>query len=94
MPCLELHRPLLVFLRRLGGNLRRSTRRELLLREFGVQPPARAWLRSAVQLWNRAADLPDTDLLAVAMRENASMSYPWHTNPVLKVDRNPPLDHG
>ncbi len=25
--------------------------------------------------WNRAADLPDTDLLAVAMRENASMSY-------------------
>jgi hypothetical protein len=52
-----------------------STRRELLLREFGVQPPARAWLRSCVQLWNRAAELPSSDPLNVAMRENASMQY-------------------
>jgi hypothetical protein len=72
---LELHRPLLVFLRRRGGNLRRSTRRELLLRESGVQPTVRAWLRSCVQLWNRAADLPPTDPLGVAMHENALMQY-------------------
>jgi hypothetical protein len=70
---LALHRPLFLFLRRLGGNLRRSTRRELLLREFGAKPLARAWLRASVQLWNRVAALPDTDPLARAMCENLSL---------------------
>jgi len=47
---LALHRPLFLFLRRLGGNLRRSTCRELLMREFGAKPLPRAWLRASVQL--------------------------------------------
>jgi hypothetical protein len=59
--CLDLpmHHPLFIFLRRLGGggNLPRSTKRELLMREFGAKPLARAWLRASVQLWNRVPAL-------------------------------------
>lgn len=72
---LALNRPLLVFLRRLGGNLRKSTRHELLLHEFGVRPLARSWLRSSVMLWNRVAGLPESDPLAAAMRENVSSPH-------------------
>jgi hypothetical protein len=72
---LPLNRPLFLFLRRLGGNLRRSTCRELLMREFGAKPLARAWLRASVQLWNRVSGLSPTDPLARAMRENLTMQY-------------------
>ena len=75
--CLDLpmHHPLFIFLRRLGGNLRRSTKRELLMREFGAKPLARAWLRASVQLWNRVPDLDVSDPLYLAMHENVSMAY-------------------
>lgn len=71
----DLHRPLFTFLRRLGGNLRRSTCRELLLREFGAKLPARAWLRASVQLWNRVSSLSADDPLSQAMRENVTMAH-------------------
>jgi hypothetical protein len=70
----DLYRPLFVFLRRLGGNLRRSTCRELMMREFGARPLARAWLRASIQLWNRVPTLSESDPLVRAMQENVTMA--------------------
>jgi len=72
---LSLLRPLFVFLRRLGGNLRRGTSSQLLLREFGAKPLARAWLRACIQLWNRGVQLPSSDPMARALAENVSMTH-------------------
>jgi len=72
---LPLHHPLFIFLHRQSGNLRRSTKCELLMREFWAKPLARAWLRASVQLWNRVPSLAESDPLSRAMHENVTMSY-------------------
>jgi len=45
------------FLRALGGRLRKSIPKLLLLREFGTQPLAYHWFKSAVCFWNKVADV-------------------------------------
>jgi hypothetical protein len=63
----------LMFLRLIAGSPRRSTRRELLLREFGCQPLAHHWIVSAVALWNRCvrrSGKPGTDWLVEAMQSD------------------------
>jgi hypothetical protein len=65
-----------LFMRQLGGGLRKSTPKQLMLREFGCQPLARSWLHSMLGMWNRIAGMPAATLLHVAMRENITLSLP------------------
>jgi len=63
-------------MRQLGGGLRKSTPRQLLLREFGCQPLARSWLHSMLGMWNRIATMQESTLLRTALRENMALSLP------------------
>jgi hypothetical protein len=65
------------FLRALGGRLRKSIPKLLLLREFGTQPLAYHWFKSAVCFWNKVVDRQGgdpSDWLVLAMQENIQMS--------------------
>jgi hypothetical protein len=60
------------FLRRIGGNLRKSVSRVVLLREFGCRPLAHQWFMSCVSLWNRVVRQrvqDPVDWLVLAMQE-------------------------
>jgi hypothetical protein len=66
------------FLRSLGGHIRRSIPRLLLLREFGTQPLAYQWFKSMTDFWNKVADRSSShpfDWLVLAMRENIQLSF-------------------
>jgi hypothetical protein len=65
------------FLRALGGRLRKSISKLVMLREFGTQPLAYQWFKSAVCFWNKVVDRQNcdpSDWLVLAMRENAQLS--------------------
>jgi hypothetical protein len=47
-----LHRIQAMFMRQLAGGVRKSTSRQLVLREFGCRPLARTWVQSMVSLRN------------------------------------------
>ena len=72
----QQHALLFDFLRMIGGGLRKSVCRVLLLREFGLKPLAHQWFMAAVSLWNRvarrSASHPD-DWLVLAVKENVQM---------------------
>jgi hypothetical protein len=70
----ELHRVQSLFMRQVLGGLRRSTLRQLMLRELGWAPMVRAWLQSMLALWNRMADLPEASLLGAALQDNISLA--------------------
>jgi hypothetical protein len=73
--CLDnpLQRVQNLFMRRLGGGLRKSTSRHLMLREFGCRPLVRGWLQAAVGLWNRIQQLPAEHLLRVTVAESLAL---------------------
>jgi hypothetical protein len=73
--CLEnpLQRVQSLFMRQLGGGLRKSTSRQLMFREFGCQPLVRAWLQAALGLWNRVQQLPEGNLLRVVLSESLAL---------------------
>jgi len=75
LACLDnpLQKVQTLFMRRMGGGLRRSTPRQLMLREFGCRPLVRGWLASMVGLWNRLRDLPEDHLLRVTMSESLAL---------------------
>jgi hypothetical protein len=75
LACLDnpLQKVQTLFMRRLGGGLRRSTSRQLMLREFGCRPLVRGWLASMVDLWNRLRHLPEDHLLRVTMSESLAL---------------------
>ena len=62
-----------LFLRRLGGGLRKSTSRHLMLREFGCRPLVRGWLQADVGLWNRIQQLPAEHMLPVTVAESLAL---------------------
>ena len=65
------------FLRLIGGKLRKSVCRVLLLREFGCKPLAHQWLVSAVCLWNRVASRrarSPADWMVLAMQDSMQMA--------------------
>jgi hypothetical protein len=68
-----LQRVQTLFMRRLGGGLRKSTSRHLMLREFGCRPLVRGWLQAAVGLWNRIQQLPAEHLLRVTVAESLAL---------------------
>ena len=70
----DLHRVQSLFMRQVLGGLRRSTSRQLLLRELGRAPVVRAWFQSMLALWNRMAGLPDSSLLRAALQENMTLA--------------------
>jgi hypothetical protein len=85
------------FLRALGGRLRKSSPKLLLLREFGTQPLAYHWFKSAVCFWNKVVDRQGgdpSDWLVLAMQENIQMSasseLPTHTCEVLSLGESVP----
>lgn len=69
----DLHGVQSMFMRQLGGGLRRSTPRQLLLREFGCKPLVRGWIQAMTASWNRMIALPASSLLKVAFTENVEM---------------------
>ena len=73
--CLDnpLQRVQTLFMRRLGGGLRKSTSRQLMLREFGCRPLVRGWLAGAVGLWNRIQQLPEESLMRAVVSESLAM---------------------
>lgn len=74
----ELQAVQTLFMRQLGGGLRKSTPKQLMLREFGCQPLVRGWLHSMLGLWNRVAGVPEAEatLLREAMIESISLGLP------------------
>jgi hypothetical protein len=66
------------FPRALGGRVRKSISKLVMLRdEFGTQPLAYQWSKSAVCFWNKVVDRQNgdpSDWLVLAMRENAQLS--------------------
>jgi hypothetical protein len=65
------------FLRSLGGRMRKSVPRLLLLREFGTHPLASQWFKSIICFWNKVATRGSgdpSDWLVLAMRENIKLS--------------------
>lgn len=56
-----------VYTRRVGGLRNKGVRREVVLREFGMDPISRSWMMAVVRYWNRVVDLPRTELVKVAM---------------------------
>lgn len=68
-----LHRVQTLFMRRLGGGLRNSTKRQLMLREFGCKPLVRGWLQAALGLWNRICQLPEEHMLRAVVTEGLSL---------------------
>jgi hypothetical protein len=68
----DMHRVQTLFMRQLAGGVRKSTSRQLMLREFGCRPLARMWVQSMVSLWNRVVDMSDDCLMKVAMLEGVS----------------------
>ena len=71
----DLSRVQTLFCRLLAGKVRKSTPRQVLLREFGCHPLARMWLRSMLGFWNRVTTMPHSELLRIAMQENASLCF-------------------
>jgi hypothetical protein len=69
----SLQRVQTLFMRRLGGGLRKSTKRQLMLREFGCRPLVRGWLQASVGLWNRIQQLPEEHMLRAVMAESLSL---------------------
>jgi hypothetical protein len=76
MDCMDndLHRVQSLFMRQVLGGLRRSTSRQLLLRELGCAPVVRAWFQSMLSLWNRMAGLPGSSLLRAALQDNMALA--------------------
>jgi hypothetical protein len=66
----ELQRVQMLFLRCIAGNIRRSSPRLLLLREFGCNPLVRYWIQYAVDLWNRVCGAGQTSLLHQCMLDD------------------------
>lgn len=62
-----------LFMRRLGGGLRRSTSRQLMFREFGCRPLVRGWLQGMLGLWNRMQSLPEGNLLRTVVSESLAL---------------------
>lgn len=72
--CMEnLHGVQSLFMWQLGGDLRRITPLQLLLREFGCEPLVRGWFQSMLCLWNRAVDMPDSCIMKVAFVGNLGL---------------------
>jgi len=69
----DLHGVQSLFMRQLGGGLRRSTPRQLLLREFGCKLLVRGWFHSMLSLWNRAVDMPASCIMKMAFVENLGL---------------------
>lgn len=68
-----LQRVQALFMRRLGGGLRRSTSRMLMFREFGCRPLVRGWLQGVIGLWNRMQSLPESNLLRAVLSESLTL---------------------
>jgi len=66
-------------MRQLGGGLRRSTPRQLSLREFGCKREC-GWFQSMLCLWNRAVDMPDSCIMKVAFVENLGLGESARTS--------------
>jgi hypothetical protein len=62
------------FLRMLAGRVRKSTCKQLLLREFGCCPLVAIWFTACWDLWHRAVDRPLDDWLFLALQENRDLS--------------------
>jgi hypothetical protein len=69
----DLSRVQFAFLRAIAGWVRKSTSRQLLLREFGARNLLHTWLRTVVRMWNRVATMSHSSLLACAMRDNLQL---------------------
>lgn len=69
----SLHKVQTLFMRRLGGGLRRSTPRQLMLREFGCRPLVRGWLLSCIRLWNRVREMPEDSWMRTALLESTTL---------------------
>jgi hypothetical protein len=69
----DLHRVQTMFMRHLAGGVRKSTSRQLMLREFGCRPLARMWVQSMVTLWNRVVASTGDCLLKTALLEGISL---------------------
>jgi hypothetical protein len=69
----DLQRVQALFMRRLGGGLRKSTSRHLMMREFGCRPLVRGWIQSAIGLWNRIQQLPEEHLLRAVLSESPTL---------------------
>jgi hypothetical protein len=63
-----------MFLRMLAGRVRKSTCKQLLVREFGCQPLISAWFTACWSLWDRVVSRPPGDWLFLAMQENRDLS--------------------
>jgi hypothetical protein len=70
-----------MFLRMLAGRVRKSTCRQLLLREFGCQPLVSAWFTACWSLWDRVVSRPPGDWLFLAMQENRDLSMRAFSRP-------------
>ena len=63
-----------MFLHMLAGRVRKSTCRQLLLREFGCRPLISGWFTACWDLWDRVVSRPPSDWLFLAMQENRDLS--------------------
>ena len=70
----DLHRVQVQFLRAVSGQVRASTNRLVLMREYGVYPLARQWVQQSVHFWNRCVSAPASSLLGRAVRDNCEMA--------------------
>jgi hypothetical protein len=69
------------FMRMLAGRVRKSTCKQLLLREFGCCPLVDSWFTACWDLWHRAVDRPVDDWLFLALQENCDLSLrAYHTS--------------
>jgi hypothetical protein len=62
-----------MFMRHQAGGVRKSTSRQLVLREFGCRPLVGIWVQSMVSLWNCVVASRDDCLLKIAMLEGTSL---------------------
>ncbi len=79
----DLCRLQMLCLRMIAGKLRKSTNRQLLMRELGCRPLAFYWLRGMLGMWNRLTSQNPPKLLHLAMRENIQL-YLSATDSALK----------
>lgn len=83
------------YIRHTGG-LRSSTPRQLMLREFCMDPIAKGWVRAVVRYWNRVAQLADTELVKVAfvadLRQSTDNGHCWSAH-IMKILHNLGLPH-
>jgi hypothetical protein len=76
-------------MRHLAGGVRKSTGRQLMLREFGCHPLARIWVHSMVSLWNRVVASRDDCLLQIATLEGISLggNCSWYSGSLSVLSR-------